>query len=259
MKELILLATDENYLNHIKYNINNIRDKHSEIDICIIYDKTKEDKIKPDLEKYKVLFLPVSPPSGKSYDKAYHLKYHIFETYFKSWDKILYLDCDTMIFDKLDILFDLLDENNNLFVDFERNTIKDFFTTWSPIDQSNINDYNLLSKETDINRNGFNTGIMLYNSSIIKDDTVKNLFYLTEKYKKINKHVETGTDQPIINLQYIDIAKQIPNHYWSFWTEYNDNNLISHFCRWDPPWHNATVNNKIKTTYADYYNKMLSI
>ena len=46
MKELILLATDENYLNHIKYNINNIRDKHAQIDICIIYDKTKEDKIK---------------------------------------------------------------------------------------------------------------------------------------------------------------------------------------------------------------------
>ena len=146
----------------------------------------------------------------------------------------------------------------SLYEDFIKG-IKNFFTTWSPIDKSNANDYDLLSKETDINRNGFNTGIILYNSSIIKDDTVKNLFYLTEKYQKINKHVETGTDQPIINLQYIDIAKQIPNHYWSFWTEYNDNNLISHFCRWDPPWHNATVNNKIKTTYADYYNKMLSI
>jgi lipopolysaccharide biosynthesis glycosyltransferase len=178
MKELILLATDENYLNHIKYNINNIRDKHAQIDICIIYDKTKEDKIKPALEKYKVLFLPVSPPSEKSYDKAYHLKYHIFETYFKSWDKILYLDCDTMIFDKLDILFNLLDENNNLFVDFERNTIKNFFITWSPIDESNTNDYDLLNKETDINRNGFNTGIILYNSSIIKDDTVKKFILL---------------------------------------------------------------------------------
>ena len=57
---------------------------------------------------------------------------------------------------------------------------------WSPIDSSNVEDYNLLAQETDINKNGFNTGIMLYNSSIIKDDTVKNLFYLTEKYQKIN-------------------------------------------------------------------------
>ena len=178
MNKLIILGTDENYLNHIKYNINNIRDKHGQIDICIIYDKTKEDKIKPALEKYNVLFLPVSSPSGKSYDRAYHLKYHVFETYFKSWDKILYLDCDTMIFDKLDILFDLLNESNDLFVDFERSTVKDFFTTWSPIDSSNTEDYNLLAQETDINKYGFNGGIFLYNSSIIKENTIKNLYDL---------------------------------------------------------------------------------
>ena len=253
VKKLIILGTDENYLNHIKYNINNIRDKHGQIDICIIYDKSKEDKIKPILEKYNILFFPVATP----YDRAYYIKYHIFETYFKSWNKILYLDCDTMIFDKLDILFDLLNESNNFFVDFERNTIKDFFTTWSPIDSSNIEDYNLLAQETDIKKYGFNTGILLYNSSIIKEDTVKKLYDLHEKYKNINKHVETGTDQPIINLIYREIAQQIPNHYWSFWTDYNDNNIISHFCRWDPPWCNATFNSKINAQYKDYYNKML--
>ena len=258
MNKLIILVTDENYLNHIKYNISNIRDKHGEIDICIIYDKIKEDKIKPELDKYNVLFLPVSSPNGKSYDRAYYLKYHIFEKYFKSWDKILYLDCDTMIFDKLNILFDLLNENNNLFVDFEGNSIEKFFTMWSPINQSNQNDYNLLAQETDIKKYGFNTGILLYNSSIIKEDTVKKLYNLHEKYKKINKHVEKGTDQPIINLIYSEIAQQIPNHYFSFWTEYNDNNLISHFCRWDPPWNNVAFNNKIGTSYADYYNKMLN-
>jgi lipopolysaccharide biosynthesis glycosyltransferase len=258
INKLIIFGTDENYLNHIKYNIANIRDKHGEIDICIIYDKTKEDKIKPLLEQYNVLFLPVSSPNGKSYDRAYHLKYHVFETYFKSWDKILYLDCDTMIFDKLDVLFDLLNESNNLFVDFEKNTIKDFFTMWSPIDSSNIEDYNLLAQETDINKYGFNGGIFLYNSSIIKEDTIKNLYHLDEKYKKINKHVEKGTDQPIINLIYSQIAQQIPNHYFSFWTEYNYNNIISHFCRWDPPWTNLAFNNKIGMSYADYYNKTLN-
>lgn len=257
VKKLIILGTDENYLNHIKYNINNIRDKHGQIDICIIYDKNKEDKIKPALEEYNIFFLPVSSPSGQSYDRAYHLKYHVFETYFKNWDKILYLDCDTMIFDKLDGLFDLLNENNNLFVDFEKNSIKKFFTTWSPINESNQNDYDLLAQETDINKNGFNAGILLYNSSIIKEDTIERLYHLDEKYKKINKHVENGTDQPIINLIYREIAQQIPNNYWSFWTDYNDNNIISHFCRWDPPWWNATFNSKINAQYKDYYNKML--
>lgn len=254
INKLIIFGTDENYLNHIKYNINNIRDKHGQIDICIIYDKSKEDKIKPILEKYNILFFPVATP----YDRAYYIKYHIFETYFKSWNKILYLDCDTMIFDKLNILFDLLNENNNLFVDFEGNSIEKFFTMWSPINESNQNDYNLLAQETDIKKYGFNTGILLYNSSIIKEDTVKKLYDLHEKYKNINKHVETGTDQPIINLIYSEIAQQIPNHYFSFWTEYNDNNLISHFCRWDPPWNNVAFNNKIGMIYTDYYNKMLN-
>jgi lipopolysaccharide biosynthesis glycosyltransferase len=258
MKKLVLLGTDENYLTHIKYNINNIRDKHGEIDICIIYDENKQDLIKPHLQKYNVLFLPIKSQNNKTFDRAYHLKYHVFENYFKNWDKILYLDCDTMVFENLDKLFNLLNNDIKLIVDFEKNKIKDFFTTWSPRSSLNEEYYKLLEEEIDINRNGFNAGILLYDTSIIESDTINQLYYLDKKYEIINKHVEKGSDQPIINILYSKIAHQIPNNYFSFWTLYNNNNVASHFCRWDPPWANNTFNEKINMTYTNYYNKMLN-
>lgn len=258
MKKLIILGTDENYLNHIKYNINNIRDKHGDIDICVMYDYNKEELIKPILKKYNIIFFPIKPLTNKNFGHAYNLKYHIFESYFKNWDKILYLDCDIMIFENLNILFDLLINDVKLIVDFEKNRISDFFTMWCPRNSDNEKDYQLLEKEIDITRFGFNGGILLYDSSIIEDNTINKLYELDKKYEMINKHVEKGSDQPIINILYSKIANQVPNNYFSFWTLYNNNNIISHFCRWDPPWNNVAVNNKIGMTYLDYYNKMLN-
>lgn len=256
MNNLVIFATDENYLNHIKYNINNIRDKHGDIDICIMHDSSKDELIRNELQRYKVIFFPIKPLTDKNFGHAYNLKYHIFENYFKNWHKILYLDCDTMIFENLNTLFNLLTNDKKLIVDFEKNKILDFFTTWSPRNESNNKYYELLEKETDINKNGFNAGIVLYDSSIINLDTIIKLYELDKKYETINKHVEKGSDQPIINLLYSDIAHQVPNNLFSFWTLYNPNNIISHFCRWDPPWTNNTFNEKIGLTYVDYYNKM---
>ncbi len=256
MKKLIILGTDQNYLNHIIYNINNIRDKHGEIDICILYDQKHDDVIKYRLQNYNVIFHGIKPINSDTFDHAYNLKYHIFETFFKNWNKILYLDCDTVIFDNLEPLFNLLNDEKKFFVDFEGIKIIDFFTMWCPRNQENDSDYLSLEKETDVYKNGFNGGILLYSTDVINNDTVQRLYELDKKYKFINKHVEKGSDQPIINLVYSDIVTQVPDNYFAFWRNYK-NNLISHFCRWEAPWKNSDYNQKIGMTYVDYYNSML--
>ena len=89
--------------------------------------------------------------------------------------------------------------------------------------------------------------------------------YFVIHFKKVNFTTNEGGSTykceavPANHIGFTNIAQQIPNHYFSFWTEYNDNNLISHFCRWDPPWNNVVFNNKIGMIYTNYYNKMLNM
>jgi len=245
----IILGTDLNYIQHIKYNINNIKEKFNETDIVIITYINHLDKVKEELEKYNVIIYPINFE-----DNPFYIKYHVFDKYFKRWDKILYLDCDTIILDNLNKLFDLLDDENEMFVDFEQWPIIRYFDSYCPQTIDNENEYKSLLNEKYISFNGFNAGILLYKSSIISDDLIDKIHEYHIKYNKINKHVGKGSDQPILNLILMDRCKQVPNNYFSFWKRYDQNSLILHFCHWEAPWHNDAFNDKINQRYIDYYD-----
>jgi lipopolysaccharide biosynthesis glycosyltransferase len=267
MNNVIVICTDNNYINHVKYNINNIREKHGEIDICITYEERFEVEIQKELSNFNVIF--------KSFKRkrndltSFGQKYHIFDVFFKKWEKILYIDCDTVVFSNLNPLFNLLD-NNNFVVDFENNSIRNFFSMWVnliPLPDDNeelINSkFKELDNETyvDVNQSGFNSGILLFNSKIIESDTIDTLYTLSDKYKLINRHGQNGGqegDQPIINLLFAKYCHQVPNNMFCFWRGINHNTIIGHFCRWEAPWINGTYSDSLGTSYANYYNKKLN-
>lgn len=254
MKNVIIIAIDANYIQHAKYNINNIRHFVEELDIVILHDRKNSDKIKLELKNFNVIFHSVD--ALKINEGAFYIKYYLFDTFFKQWENILYIDCDTMISSDIKFLFDLLNEDNRIFVDHERCEVLKFFTSGCPMNQENQQIYSNLLKEDSIFSQGFNSGILLYKSSLIEEDTVQKLHNLHEKYIKINKHVESGTDQPIINLLFAKISKQVPENYFSFFGDMTDKTIIIHFCRWYAPWINDQYNQKINMRYIDYYNKM---
>jgi lipopolysaccharide biosynthesis glycosyltransferase len=265
MSKVIVICTDNNYIKHVRYNINNIRDRHGEIDICVIFEEKYETEIKSNLSEFNVIL--------KSFKRkrndltSFGQKYHIFDTFFKNWEKILYIDCDTFIFSDLSPLFNLLD-TNDFIVDFETNSIKNFFSMWVnsiPFITDNQNEIHNkfieLENESniDVNQDGFNSGILLFNSKLINDETIDNLYNLSDKYKLINRHGQNGGqegDQPILNLLFGQYCTQVPNNMFCFWRGIDDRTIISHFCRWEAPWVNGTYNEKIKTSYHNYYNKM---
>jgi len=249
MKNVIILVTDINYLKHIKYNINNIRENFNTADIVVITNDNDSIEVQKELEKYNIIIYTVNNKNN-----PFYIKYHIFDEYFKKWDKILYLDCDTMILRNADILFDLIDDQSKMLVDFEEWQVIKYFDSYCPRTQENEKEYISLLNEDYINSNGFNTGILLYKSSIISKEIINKIQEYHVKYERINKHVEKGTDQPIINLAFGNQCKQISNNYFSFWKRFNENSLILHFCRWEAPWFNETFNNKINQRYVDYYN-----
>jgi len=257
MKNAVILATDKNYVKHVIYNINNIKSYNQDIDIIVLSDKINSEIIKKELKDFNVLFHEVNVL--KINEGAFYLKYYIFDKFFKQWENILYIDCDTMIFSNLDKIFNLLDENNKMFVDHETCDVLKFFTSGCPRNQDNDGIYFELLKEDSINEQGFNSGIILYKSCIIEDSTIQKLHDLHEKYFNINKHVESGTDQPIINLLFAKIAKQMPNNKFAYFGDMTDETIITHFCRWHAPWVNDQYGSKIGMKYVDYYNNLLNL
>lgn len=258
MKNVVILVADANHLKYLKYNINNIRQNISNTDIVIVTNKNDLPHAEEYLKEKNILIY-----CAENKTSPFYLKYHIFDEYFKQWDNILYLDCDVMILENASNLFNLLDEDNQFFVDFEENKIIKYFDLSDNEIKENSKDFNSLLNEKYINHQGFNTGILLYKSSIISKENTEKIKYLHEKYEKINKHgkeqnilwnLKPGTDQPIINLVFVDKCKQIPNNYFSYWRRYNSNSIILHFCRWDAPWHNEEFNEKINKRYMDYFN-----
>ena len=116
--------------------------------------------------------------------------------------------------------------------------------------------YKELECEYNIEHVGFNSGCMLYDTNILDNNTKDDLFSIKEKYQKINQHTRPqGSDQPILNIKFLNIWEPFPNNEVSYWQngthewegvhpdfpgKYgpNKNTKIYHFCRWSAPWIN---------------------
>ena len=262
MKKVIVLVSDQNYLNHTKYLFSHIlNDTNYDGDLCLI---TNEQVDTREFEKKNIHI--------KKYEKIdpYFQKLNIFDTYFKKWDKVLYLDCDTMVIkNDLNSLFDL---SGDLYCEPEPWTIQEYFNG-----DKNISLFEELKSEYDVDKIGFNSGSILFNTSIIDDNTQKELFEIKEKYQDINEHTrKEGGDQPIINLKFIDTWKRFPKNEICYWILpdsgysrrvglYNEvykdkpdqnNVIIYHFVHIYAPWVNHNMSPYGKSYYEIYINSI---
>jgi hypothetical protein len=140
---------------------------------------------------------------GKTGNKLfqYH-KYHLFTTFFKRWDTIFYIDAGAKIFNNIQPLLDCAEEDTLL-------AHSDAYPTyqWKMSGQFR-GDCRELRERWDLERDYFQSTIMLFDTSIIEEDTFRELCDLTEKYPT------SGTnDQGILNLYFVCIKnkwRQIP-------------------------------------------------
>jgi len=249
MKNLIIIVSDINYINHAKSLISNIinEGKHKG-DICLI--SNVENDVLSVFEKKGIIIFKVD----EYFKLPYNYKYFILDSFFKKWDKILYIDCDTMILDNISDIFNLENdiyccEEYNL--DKSRCVIDDHFN--HKLKNFSIEDYDYLSKKYDFKKYSFNSGIMLLNSNVIEKESKDDILKLNEEIKNINNHVHTGTDQPVFNI-YFKEWQNFPNNLVSYWTNCGDNTKIIHFYRWCAPWEpNLNFNKKINNLYYNIY------
>jgi len=219
---VIALCADMGYYDRALNTIKEIRNigKYNG-DIVFFYNDEFRDtnKLKLLESKYKVIlkefptidtssiinFLDLNPNSDferlRNKMIQYH-KFYMFDVYFKQWDKLLYIDSGMHIYNSLDRIFNI-EPAQYLFAHSDNypkyvNKLDSQFVKNNKYFNTLQNKYNLKKEDY------FQSTMILFNTNIIKDNTVSNLINL------INTYPIGNGDQAYINLEFIDNWKPMP-------------------------------------------------
>lgn len=150
-------------------------------------------------------------------------KLHLFNTFFKQWNYIFYLDCGMTIFSDITPILNEVTENTLLAHSDAYPTYK--WKLYTQFD-NRAEIYKKLYNTYKLNIDYFQTTIMLYDTNIIKNDTYNNLLQLTFEYP-----ISKTNEQGIIALYFTNIEplfKQIKlgddNTYYYDYLSRNTNN-----------------------------------
>jgi len=183
-------------------------------DICLVIgDDLKEDKLlESDILKNNNIIIKHFPDIvfdkefmdlQQSLNRAPHwvkklFQYHklyLFDRYFKMWDYIFYLDCGISILDDITPIIDQVKANTLLAHSDAYPTYK-----WKLCDQFDKNQseyFKKLESTFNLNKDYFQTTILLYDTRIIEDLTFSNLRKLLTQHP-----ISITNDQGIIALYF---------------------------------------------------------
>jgi hypothetical protein len=124
----------------------------------------------------------------------YH-KLHLFNTYFKQWDYIFYLDCGITIFTDIEPMIQECKTNTLL-------AHSDAFPTYqwklhNQFDKDRTDYFTKLNNTYELNIDYFQTTTMLYDTNIIQENTYDELLHLLLEYP-----ISITNDQGIIALYF---------------------------------------------------------
>jgi hypothetical protein len=240
--ECIILVFNKNYLekaNDMILNIRNIGKYYDDI-VCIVSDDLKNcDNIIyknsdnviikkfDEIDRSNEINILKNNRIGDGREINKTIQWHklyCFHKYFKeNYKKCLYIDVGMHIFKPLEKIFNIECDNNLLAHSDAYPTFK-----WKLNIQFNSEifpeQYIELSKKYDLNVDYFQSGIMLFNTSIINDDTFDNLIDLSKKYI-----ISKTNEQGILNIYFNCIHKQwkqLPikdndTYYYDYWERFN--------------------------------------
>jgi hypothetical protein len=211
-------------------------------DICLIvsddlyYDKDLDCKFIKDnniiIKKFKKINIP-----DIKYECSAHIekvdgcimKFNLFNTYFKKWKYILYLDCGMNILSDINQILNEATDNTLLAHSDAYPEYK-----WKLSGQLNKTKYdyifNKLNNLYNLNIDYFQSGIMLYHTNIIKKDTFSEIVKLLNEFP-----IGITNDQCYLSIYFIiikNVWKQIPlknsktNFYDYMSRKENDNKYI---------------------------------
>ena len=122
-------------------------------------------------------------------------KVHLFNTFFKQWKTVFYLDCGITIFSDVSPIIN--ERKENMLVAHSDSYPMYECKLSCQFDHTKPEYFTKLNEKFDLNIDYFQTTMMLYDTSIIKHDTYDNLLELLLKYP-----ISKTNDQGIIALYF---------------------------------------------------------
>lgn len=122
-------------------------------------------------------------------------KLHLFNVYFKQWDSIFYIDCGMNIFADISPMLKLVTKDTLL-------AHSDAYPTYewklrNQFDHENTEYFTKLSSKFDLEIDYFQTGILLYDTAVIEEDTFATLYKLAVEFP-----ISKTNEQGIMNLYF---------------------------------------------------------
>lgn len=186
---------------------------------------------------YERPFLADSPLGVKAYPPIVLSKLYLFKEYFKSWSKIIFLDADIIVQASLDDLLNL--------TGFNAPKAETFRLRHEFIVDKNKNKE--IRKKYNFRALAFNTGILVFDSKLIKEDTYSELIALYNQYKDLYQYQEESA----LNLFFYQKWNRLPITYnsapahMSYIYKINKNKLLAivihFFCEKIKPWDSQSL------------------
>lgn len=141
--------------------------EYPDIDVTTLFSKIREH--------------PFTDSDGREFLKPKQWnKLYVFDTYFKQWDFVLFVDAGLRIFDKLDFFYPQFRENAIVALDDGHPTFTKKFN--SQIQLTNLPVVDKLKDIYDINSNYFLNCIFLFDTSLIVPTTLRELTTLMNEF-----------------------------------------------------------------------------
>jgi len=213
-RNVIALCTNNAYLDKAKRTIDEIRRKGQWTGDLVLFHDSELDNLSQLKEEYtltlkkfpKIDTSKVEQELDNNKSAKYknlrakmfqYFKFNIFNTYFKQWDSVLYIDVGMHIMNPLQRFFDLdikgkLLANSDSQPSFEW-TLENQFDLNSEYSKNLIEHYDLNKKDY------FQSGVLLFDTHIIEENTVSKLIELMNAYPIANG------DQAIMNLYFLNM------------------------------------------------------
>lgn len=239
---VVIIVSDNNYVEHTKSLIMNCRIQGNyDGDFAIVCPVASSAA-----HTFTDLGFYVVERDGENF----FLKFQMFDEYFRKWRKAIYMDCDVIVQDDLNRLFDLLD-THDLWMDTEDcSTLQSFHKDKERHLHEEVYTH-MIKNYPHVNNQTFNTGVVVFYPHSIPDNAPKTLMDIQREIEPANRLENGGTDQQVINLLLGNKCKKIEKKMVCFWglaepqndvdSEYRkykkgDKPVIVHYSRWYSPW-----------------------
>jgi lipopolysaccharide biosynthesis glycosyltransferase len=224
MKNVVVIETDSNYIEHSKFAIGSIH-QYGEWrgPIVLVSNGLTEVEIEP-FSRRGIIVYPI-----KHVDKYWAKVYMLHKDIRGAYDRVLAIDQDIVIQHNIQPLFD---QEGDFLADHNAAPIGAQFKRAG--DKAL---YDELSKEVDLTAEAFCSGIMRYDSKAMSEGLLIKLTQMRDKYKKIawvNNVTNGMADQPILNIMFA--GKWKPFDRACFWGCRNKETILCHCTNWYAPW-----------------------